>query len=160
MRSFGAFILGLVLGAAILWLVVGKPDLTRSAKWDDKSENLSERKGTPELTSENIKRELKETGTVIREKTEVVADKIADATITATVDGKYLMDPDLSIRRIDVSTTDGVVTLNGTAPNAALIKRAIQLAMDTPGVNKVVSNLQIPAEFQDTTPTTNPPPPQ
>jgi hypothetical protein len=159
MRAFGAFVLGLVLGAAVLWLLLGKPELlNRSAKFQKHDNNLTERSKSPELTVDTIKKELKETGTVIREKTEIVTEKIADATITATIDGKYLLDPDLSIRRIDVSTTDGVVTLHGSAPNTALIKRAIQLAMDTPGVHKVISDLQIPAEFQETAPTANPQP--
>ena len=44
---------------------------------------------------------------------------------------------------IEVMASDGVVTLNGTVPNAAEKRRAIELARGTSGVKSVKDNLKI-----------------
>ena len=99
------------------------------------------------LTPDNIKKELTDTGRVIRRKAEdagtAIADAATDARITATIKGKLIADKDLSALSISVSTTDGLVTLSGTASSPENIQKAITLAMDTQGVREVVSNLQV-----------------
>ncbi len=52
-------------------------------------------------------------------------------------------DPDLSAVAISVSTTDGCVTLSGTASSAENIRRAMTLAYNTEGVTQVVSTLLV-----------------
>ena len=44
---------------------------------------------------------------------------------------------------ISVSTTDGVVTLSGSASSPENIRRAMTLAYETDGVNQVVSTLLV-----------------
>ena len=68
---------------------------------------------------------------------------IGDAAITTAVKTKFLADTTVSGLRIDVDTTDGVVTLRGTVPNAAEKARAIELARETKGVKSVKDQLKI-----------------
>src|SRR4029077_8547180 len=97
--------------------------------------------------SGKIKDELSRTGKVIREKTRQAGDAIADATanarITAAIKTKLVADSGLSAFKIDVDTTDGVVTLSGTVSSYEEIAKAINLALETDGVHKVVSTLQV-----------------
>src|SRR4051812_4310749 len=62
---------------------------------------------------------------------------INDATITADIKSKYVADSEVHAFRIDVDTFNGVVTLNGTVPNQTAYDRAIRLARETKGVQKV-----------------------
>jgi osmotically-inducible protein OsmY len=75
------------------------------------------------------------------------ADKAGEATgdaaITAKVKSKFLADTDISGLRIDVDTTNNVVTLNGTVRSAAEKQRAVQMARDTDGVKSVVDKLKV-----------------
>ncbi|HUP28595.1 MAG TPA: BON domain-containing protein [Usitatibacter sp.] len=68
---------------------------------------------------------------------------LGDTAITASIKADYLKDPDLSVLRIDVDTTDGVVTLNGTAESDAARKRAEQLAAAQKGVKQVRNYLTL-----------------
>ena len=97
--------------------------------------------------AENLKDELAQKGKVVRQKVQDVGDAIADATsdtrTTATIKGKYLGSPDLSVMSISVNTTGGKVTLSGTVTSAEDLGRAIKLAEDTEGVNEVISTIQV-----------------
>jgi hyperosmotically inducible periplasmic protein len=68
---------------------------------------------------------------------------IDDATITARVKTALLNDPQVGAMKIDVETTQGVVTLSGTVKSQADASRAIQLAKQAAGANDVKSTLQI-----------------
>jgi osmotically-inducible protein OsmY len=46
---------------------------------------------------------------------------------------------------ISVDTTDGLVTLSGTARSHDEVAKAVRLALETEGVRKVVSTLQVRA---------------
>jgi hypothetical protein len=100
-----------------------------------------------QLNAATVKEELEKTGRVIREKTRQAGTAIADATAnaktTATIKSKLLQDSGLSAFKIDVDTTDGVVTLSGTVKSHDEIARAIDLSFQTEGVRKVISTLQI-----------------
>lgn len=65
-----------------------------------------------------------------------------DATITARVKTALLNDQQVSAAKIDVSTTNGVVTMSGTVRSKAEEARAIEVARQTPGVKDVVSKLK------------------
>jgi len=95
------------------------------------------------LTPENIKEELKKTGRVVRSKARVVGEHIGDARIIAVIKGKYVMDKNLSVLAISVACRDGHVTLTGSATSAELIGRAIDLALQTSGVQNVESLLVV-----------------
>jgi len=100
-----------------------------------------------EIRTEDIKRELERVGVIVREKLtkagEVISDATADARTTTTIKGKFLKEPGLSSLGISVDTTDGLVTLSGTARSDDEVAKAVRLALETDGVRKVVSTLQV-----------------
>ncbi|HEY8550113.1 MAG TPA: BON domain-containing protein [Vicinamibacterales bacterium] len=53
-----------------------------------------------------------------------------DTEITMRIRARYLADPDLKGRGIDVTTEEGVVTLTGTVASQAERHKAVQLARD------------------------------
>ena len=57
--------------------------------------------------------------------------------------GELVGDSGLSAFKIDVDTSDGVVTLSGTVSSYAEIEKAMNFAWETDGVHKVVSTLQV-----------------
>ena len=66
-----------------------------------------------------------------------------DAKITSRINTEYYKDELIHTMRIDVDTHRGVVTLNGYADHQEEASRAIDLALNTPGVSMVISNLVI-----------------
>jgi hyperosmotically inducible protein len=66
-----------------------------------------------------------------------------DATITARVKTVLLNDPQISATKVDVSTTDGIVTVSGTVKSQAEAARAVELAKQVTGVRDVKSALQV-----------------
>ena len=68
---------------------------------------------------------------------------ITDAAITTAVKSKFLADPNVSGLKIDVDTTNGVVTLHGTVPSASERRRAVELAKETNGVKSVKDDLKV-----------------
>jgi hyperosmotically inducible protein len=73
------------------------------------------------------------TGQVIREKAReagaAVADATANARTTAAIKAKLLKEESLASLKIDVDTTDGVVTLSGTVASYDDIAKAVNIAM-------------------------------
>jgi hyperosmotically inducible protein len=153
------FLLGLIFGiliaGAVVWYYADqKRNPTAQAAREGIQSTASEAKGLTQerlkslgLTSENIKEELARTGKVVRRKSEdagtAIADATADARITTVIKGKLLADPELSALSISVNTTDGRVTLSGSASSPENIRKAILVAMDTDGVREVVSTVQV-----------------
>jgi hyperosmotically inducible protein len=154
MKNFilGIFIGAILLGAAI-WYFGDRNGNRETVKTDLQNAAahtramVDEKLSSSNLTVEDIKEDLKRTGRVIREKTEnagaAIADATADARVTTTIKAKLLADSHLSPFKISVSTTDGVVTLSGTVSSYEQVRNAIQLSMDTDGVRKVISTLQV-----------------
>ena len=62
---------------------------------------------------------------------------VQDAAITASVKAELVKDPALSALKIEVETKEGVVTLNGVAPNETSADRAAQIAIAVSGVREV-----------------------
>ena len=74
---------------------------------------------------------------------ETTGEKIDDASITAQVKGSLLWHRSTSMLNTKVSTTDGVVTVSGTAKNEAEKALVTKLATDINGVQSVVNNMTI-----------------
>src|SRR5215467_1529890 len=66
-----------------------------------------------------------------------------DATVNATVKNKLAAEPTTSAARINVDTTNGVVTLSGAVPTAAEKTEAERIARNTQGVTQVVNNITV-----------------
>ena len=91
--------------------------------------------------------EVKEEGREAAAKAGEVADRagaaVTDAAITSAVQAKFLADTAVKGLKIDVDTSGGMVTLNGTVSSRAEADRAMNLARDTAGVKGVHSNLKV-----------------
>lgn len=81
----------------------------------------------------------------------IVGCSASDPGITTAVKTKLAADDVVKAYRIDVDTTQGVVTLSGAVDTPAARERAVQLARNTEGVTNVVDNLTV---TPGTTPTT------
>ena len=89
----------------------------------------------------------KNTGVAVGEGAKEAAQQVGqtatDASITAAVKMKMADDPVVSAMKINVDTTDGKVSLNGTVQNAAEAEQAVALARSVDGVKSVESNLVV-----------------
>lgn len=96
------------------------------------------------LTPADIRRDLAETGRVVRSKARDAGERVSDARIVTAIKAKYVLERDLSAFDINVDCRDGEVTLTGTVDSAERLGRAVVLALDTEGVHNVVSRLTLP----------------
>jgi hyperosmotically inducible protein len=91
--------------------------------------------------------EVKEEGREAAAKAGEVAGRagaaVTDAAITSAVKAKFLADTTVKGLKIDVDTSSGMVTLNGSVSSRAEADRAMTLARTTDGVKGVHSNLKI-----------------
>lgn len=70
-------------------------------------------------------------------------ENVDDSTITASVKTKLAGDKLSSLTRIDVDTTNSVVSLNGVVESAEQRARVEELAREVKGVKSVKNNLQV-----------------
>ena len=95
----------------------------------------------------DAKEQIARTGTVVREKAKAaghsIAGAAANAKITTTVKARLIAEPGLPSMNINVDTTDGLVTLSGKVEFHEQVARAVKLALETDGVHKVISTLQV-----------------
>lgn len=101
------------------------------------------------LTPEDIKKDLERSGQVVRTKAAAVGESVANAAsnarIAASIKAKFALDKELPARAISVDCDQGHVILHGTVASPALIAKAVGLALDTEGVQKVQSLLVVEA---------------
>lgn len=99
------------------------------------------------VAADNAKQEARTATNDIGNDTRHVAaeagDKVADAAITASVNADLAKDNDLSALKINVDTTNGHVTLHGTAPSEDAKERATKLASNVKGVTSVDNELSV-----------------
>ena len=98
---------------------------------------------TTKNTGVAIKEGATEVGQQVGDKAEDVGDRIEDASITSAIKMKFANDELVSASDINVDTTNGHVTLKGTAASQAEIDRAMQLVRSVDGVKSLHSNLII-----------------
>jgi len=60
-----------------------------------------------------------------------------DIAIASKIRSTFIRDPELSSSQLDVETSNGVVTLKGNAPSAAVIAKAEKIANSISNVSKV-----------------------
>lgn len=89
----------------------------------------------------------KDVGAELAAKSAEAANKagalLNDGAVTAKIKSKMALDELVKARSIDVTTTNHVVTLQGTVGSVSEHDRAVQLAKETAGVTQVVDKLQI-----------------
>ena len=147
------FLLGMAAGAGGYWYLqqeTGKAQLeqARSQVVSNAHKVASTIKDKiNELSVDDIKEEMARTSMVVREKAKAAGQSIAGATanarITASIKTKLVAEPGLSAFAINVDTTDGLVTLSGKVESHDQVAKAVKLALETDGVHKVVSTLQV-----------------
>jgi len=152
-RFLFAFVLGMVTGAAGLWYI--QPHLDPAVLEQTHSQTIEGatrfkalvQSAYAGLTSETVRNELAAHGMVVREKAQQAGQAILDATAnartTATIKFKFFQDPTLPSLHINVDTTGGLVTLSGTVTSHDQVAKAVRLALETEGVTKVVSTIQV-----------------
>lgn len=80
---------------------------------------------------------VKDAGVKIERAAGEIGKGAGDAAITASIKADLVKDPELSALKIEVDTNQGVVTLNGVAPNEAAADRAGRIAIAVKGVTSV-----------------------
>lgn len=157
MRVILALIVGIFIGAAVVWYFGSQQGQSRSATTAAQLENAAKsardaveaKLRVLDLRTNDIKDELARGGQIVRRKAreagQAIANATADARVTAAIKGKLLANRDLSALSISVNTTAGIVTLSGTVPSTEAISKAMLLAMETNGVREVISTLQVKA---------------
>ena len=68
---------------------------------------------------------------------------VTDSWITTKIEAQYFADADVKGRDIDVTTTNGAVTLDGRVDGERVRQRAVEIAQKTDGVNKVDDSLEV-----------------
>ena len=136
-------------------MTIGESAATTGDRIEDDLE-ASARRGADEVKEESreaadkareLGRDAAATAGRVADKTEDAASKaggvITDAAITSAVKTKFLADTTVKGLKIDVDTSGGAVTLNGTVSSRAEADRAMTLARNTEGVKRVVDNLKV-----------------
>jgi hypothetical protein len=140
-------VVGAVLGV-VIWLRPAHDLPSMSARQQIQHEVLAaDRQPATHAELADLEAELRETGRVLRQRSTLAArdaeQASRDARISAAIEAQLARDPRLSARAIDVTTTEGRVTLAGSVDTSGDVLRAIQLAFAEPDVSQVVSTLQI-----------------
>lgn len=158
MKAILLLVIGIVLGAAAVWVYTTKEGKSAMKSTGDQIQSaakstrdaVQEKIRVLDLRPDQIKEDLARTGQVVRRKAReagnAIADATADARITGAIKAKILASKDLSALSISVNTTGGVVTLSGTVNSPEDISKAMLLAYDTDGVTEVISTLQAKAQ--------------
>ena len=155
MRVLVALVVGIIIGAAALWVYNTQEGHAKVQSAADQMSNAVKSAGNTiqekwrelNIRPEDIKEELARSGTVVRRKAgeagKALAEATADARVTAAIKTKLMASRDLPGLSISVNTTDGVVTLSGSVPSVDAISKAMGLALETEGVHQVISTLQV-----------------
>lgn len=145
--SAGAWLLALALGAAITAIAVASLQDSRSlgTQVDDTVASVRDfgnRMGQTVTESQNAAVQAS------RDAVGGVGAAIDDTGISLKVKTALAADPALSASRIEVTTTNGVVRLEGPAPDAVAKERATVLAGAPQGVRGVDNRLALPQASQ------------
>jgi len=152
-RILFGFLIGVLAGVAGVWQVEQRMDgrslvqTHRNVAEEAAAIRASVQDTLENLTPEAIRRDLAQTSIVVRDKAgelgRAFMDATANARTTATIKTKLFSEADLPAMQIHVDTANGLVTLSGTLPNHEQVARAVKLALETEGVSKVVSTIQV-----------------
>lgn len=109
-------------------------------KIDRAAENAEQKIDQTVQQAEKKIEAVKESAT---EKTQAAGEYADDSAVTANVKTAILNDPLLNTSLIEVSTSQGIVTLSGTVNSEQTIARAVQVASSQKNVKSVQSELVI-----------------
>ncbi len=75
--------------------------------------------------------------------TQLTANELSDQEITKAVNSELMLNPTTPFHMIDVSTSEGIVTLSGSVDNILAKDRAVKIARTVKGVRAVVNNIEV-----------------
>lgn len=96
-----------------------------------------------EDVAEEVGDKAEDVGQAVKETAEEAGEEVQDGSITVAIKMKFVNDELVSASHIDVDTSNGLVTLNGTVASQEEAIRAVELAQEVSGVKNVRSNLII-----------------
>ncbi|MEO6213732.1 MAG: BON domain-containing protein [Vicinamibacterales bacterium] len=96
-------------------------------------------KGAGDTVADTTKKAAKETKNAVSK----TGEAITDGWISTRIKGNFAGEQALNGSDIKVDAKDHVVTLSGTVPNAAAHARALVIAKEVEGVNRVVDKLTV-----------------
>jgi osmotically-inducible protein OsmY len=138
-RLFFGFLLGAIAGAGGYWYFdegSGQRDLAEARQ---RFSNGTDRvRQTISTGADEMREKARSAG-------HAVADAAGDARTTGIIKARFIKESGLSALNIDVDTSGGLVTLSGTASSPEEVSKAVKIALDTEGVHKVISTIQIKA---------------
>jgi hyperosmotically inducible protein len=94
-------------------------------------------------SAEKAGRQMDEAGKAVGEGVEKAGDYLDDAAITAKIKGDILSDRLLKVLQINVTTTNGIVTLSGVVDSKESIDRAVEIARRVKEVKSVENSLVV-----------------
>jgi len=143
-RLLFGFLIGTATGAGGYWLLQQSKTQSQLSEARDRVTFAAWKAGKSiqEFAAE-IRQELSHSSQVVREKVRVTGDSVSATAVTTHLKTKYLAENGL--RGVSVDTTDGTVTLSGEVATHEDIARAMKIALETDGVRKVISKLQLSA---------------
>ena len=97
-----------------------------------------------------VKEAVATTGTTAAGAAEEGAESLNDSWITAKIQSKYFLNPDVKGRDINVDTNAGVVRLRGSVDSYGERRQAVSLARNTDGVREVRDELRVDRRNQPT----------
>ncbi len=104
------------------------------------------------LSDAEIQADLDSGIAIVRTKDSIVGAPTGstdDDLLKTMIKGKFMADHETAKAMIEVAVDTGEATLKGSADSASQIGRAIALALDTPGVTKVSSELKVNAKARN-----------
>jgi hypothetical protein len=138
-------VVGAVLGI-VIWLRPAHDLPSLSAREQIRHDVLAAERQADAHADADVESEPATTGGVVTSRPTrppVRAAATRDVRTTAAIEAKLARDPRLGQLEIDVTTTDGRVTLAGRVESAGDLLRAIQIAFAETNVRQVVSTLQV-----------------
>jgi hyperosmotically inducible periplasmic protein len=142
-RAYGlAVVLAMVMGAVC---AVGVGRAQQEGVGEKAGEKLDE-------VGRKIKRGLNKAEDAVREGFHKTRESVHSMGVAARVYGRLHWDKALHSSTINVKVEEGVATLNGSVPTTEARTKAVNLAADTVGVNKVVDELTVPASAAEEAP--------
>jgi len=147
-RMVLSFLIGVAAGVLAHWYLQQEEGKRAMSAAREKVVSGTERaKEAVRHGVDEIKEELNRTGRVVRDKmtgtTQSATNSVANVSAGATITARLAADPSLQRSNIRVETTNGVVTLSGTVSSYEQVGRAMKLALEADGVQRVVSLLQV-----------------
>jgi osmotically-inducible protein OsmY len=135
---------GIAIAGVVLIACDDRTDRSVGQKIDSA---LAQTKESLSRAGDKIAQQTDKAATAVKRSTEGDANHspkpLGDTAITASIKTDLLKDPDLSVLKIDVDTSQGVVTLNGLADNEEARQRAEKIAEGVKGVREVRNYLVV-----------------